>query len=199
MRAGGRVAGDAGGVDDVRVVVAGAGVASGSGGGGAGGVPQAFDDGAGGVDADPNGFVSGFDKAMGLGTDKDGMVEEGMFGDSALGLVNHAEFALRGSEGHGFYGGGTGYLAATAAISTFAPILTVFLGRQSREGWSEPNTWAAVIFAAAATVIKLALDMKRWDINVDRNKKHAFTYGTLYSTSIVFLIVAGFLIVASTS
>ncbi len=88
-------------------------------------------------------------------------------------------------------------MAATAAISAFAPILTVFLGRQSRTSWTDSNTWAAVIFAAAATLIKLYLDMRKWDLALERNKPHVYAYGFLYVISAVFMVVTGFLIIPS--
>ena len=100
-----------------------------------------------------------------------------------------------GQGGYGAYGGGPGYLAATAAISAFIPILTVFLGRQSRGTWTDSNTWAAIVFASFATALKLFLDMKKWDLSLDRNKREAFTYGALYMVSVIFMIVAGFLII----
>jgi hypothetical protein len=124
-----------------------------------------------------------------------------------LGFVSQ-EYGMGGGLGGGMmggqmvpgaYGGGPGYLAATAAVSAFVPIMTVFLGRQSRGTWTDSNTWAAIVFASLATLLKLFLDMHKWDLSMDRNKRHAFTYGALYMLSVVFMIVAGFLIIPTSS
>ncbi len=77
-----------------------------------------------------------------------------------------------------------------------APSLLRFLSRQSRTSWDNGNLWVAVLFGAAAALLKLYLDTNVWTLSIEQNKRQAFTYGTLYMLSLMGLIIAGFLIAA---